>query len=318
MPRTGGPTRGKRVPLRGTPGSESHTAMGTPGSQSHSTPGSESHTTPGSQSHNTSSITGSSRHRITPGPSRPGRIQKNTHSNRTRHQVSQSLEHNPALTETNSSSSQSREDGAGEYGSAPTNNSLHNTPELHDSCNPPLSETSVTLSAEDTTQQSQSRPEPTLRLNDIRELLQSHEEYIVNRVVHQLNSQNPNSSRHNQASTTPQPPPSNPFMTDQPRNLTSHRITELENLLAQLRAEQELEEVRREGRRDEPATLGTYNSLHPTFQETGERASGITASVEILFPGVERSTLVQKIENRFKPTNIYRLLATEKELAESP
>lgn len=33
--------------------------------------------------------------------------------------------------------------------------------------------------------------------------------------------------------------------------------------------------------------------------------------------GVERSTLTQIIENRFKPTNIYRLLATEKERAES-
>ena len=40
-------------------------------------------------------------------------------------------------------------------------------------------------------------------------------------------------------------------------------------------------------------------------------------SVEVLFPGVERGTLTQIIENRFKPTNIYRLLATEKERAES-
>ena len=40
-------------------------------------------------------------------------------------------------------------------------------------------------------------------------------------------------------------------------------------------------------------------------------------SVEVLFPGVERSTLVQIIENRFKPTNIYRLLASEKERAET-
>ena len=75
--------------------------------------------------------------------------------------------------------------------------------------------------------------------------------------------------------------------------------------------------MRREGRRDEPATLGTYNPLHPTFQETGESPSNITESVELLFPGVQRSTLVQIIENQFKPTNIYRLLATEKERAES-
>lgn len=48
-----------------------------------------------------------------------------------------------------------------------------------------------------------------------------------------------------------------------------------------------------------------------------ESASGIAESVEILFPGLERSTLIQNIENRFKPTNIYRLLATEKDRAES-
>jgi len=47
-----------------------------------------------------------------------------------------------------------------------------------------------------------------------------------------------------------------------------------------------------------------------------ESASGIVESVERLFPGVERTTLQQIIENRFKPTNIYRLLASEKERAE--
>jgi len=49
----------------------------------------------------------------------------------------------------------------------------------------------------------------------------------------------------------------------------------------------------------------------------GESSSTTADSVEILFPGVERGTLVQIIENRFKPTNIYRLLASEKERAES-
>ena len=270
-----------------------------------------------SQSHNTRSTTQRSSHRTTPRTSRAGRIQKNTRSNHTRRQVSQSLQHNLPLTETNSSSRQSGEDEASEYRSTPPNNSQHDTPELHDSSTPPLSETSVTLCAEDITQETQSRPKPTLRLNAIRELLHSHEADIVNRVVHQLNSQNPNSSWHNQVSTTPQPPLRNCVMTDKPRNLTSHWITELENQLAQLRAEQELKEVRRDGRGDKPATLGTYNPLHPTVQETGEGASSITESVGILFHGVERRTFVQIIENRFKPTNIYRLLLTEKEPVES-
>ena len=167
------------------------------------------------------------------------------------------------------------------------------------------------------TQRTQSRPEPTLVLNDIWELLQSHEEDIVNCLVHQLNSQNPNSSRHHHARATPQPPPSNGFMTDQPRNLTSYRITELENQLAQLLAKQELEEVGREDSGAEPATLGMYNPLHSTFQEIRESASSITESVEIFFRGVEHRTLLQIIENQFKPTNLYRLLATEKEQPKS-
>jgi len=40
-------------------------------------------------------------------------------------------------------------------------------------------------------------------------------------------------------------------------------------------------------------------------------------SVEMLFPGVERTTLQQIIENQFKLTNIYRLLASEKERSET-
>ena len=66
-----------------------------------------------------------------------------------------------------------------------------------------------------------------------------------------------------------------------------------------------------------PEALGTYNPTHDGEEVTSGNASGVVESVEILFPGVERATLVQIIENCFKPTNIYRLLATEKERAES-
>jgi len=52
------------------------------------------------------------------------------------------------------------------------------------------------------------------------------------------------------------------------------------------------------------------------FPRESESVSTIAASVEVLFPGVERSTLLQIIENRFKPTNIYWLLASEKKGAE--
>ena len=39
--------------------------------------------------------------------------------------------------------------------------------------------------------------------------------------------------------------------------------------------------------------------------------------MEVLLSGVERGTLVQIIENRFKPINIYRLLASKKDRAET-
>ena len=57
----------------------------------------------------------------------------------------------------------------------------------------------------------------------------------------------------------------------------------------------------------------------PVFSHLGESASASATmeSVELLFPGVERVTLAQIIENRFKPGNIYRLLASEKDHAES-
>ena len=62
-----------------------------------------------------------------------------------------------------------------------------------------------------------------------------------------------------------------------------------------------------------PDMHGTYY-LPPIHDAS---ASATMESVELLFPGVDRSTLTQIIENRFKPTNIYRLLASEKDRAES-
>ena len=44
--------------------------------------------------------------------------------------------------------------------------------------------------------------------------------------------------------------------------------------------------------------LGTYNPTYSFSRDMQEKASGIPESVESLLPGVERSTLVQIIENR--------------------
>ena len=61
---------------------------------------------------------------------------------------------------------------------------------------------------------------------------------------------------------------------------------------------------------------GTYNLCPPSITHPSKSASGIADSVEVLFPGVKCSTLVQIIENRFTQMNIYRLLASEMEPAE--
>ena len=59
------------------------------------------------------------------------------------------------------------------------------------------------------------------------------------------------------------------------------------------------------------------NPAEPLMPNISESASGMMDSVETMLPGVERATLIQIIENRFKPTNIYRPLASEKERAET-
>jgi len=58
--------------------------------------------------------------------------------------------------------------------------------------------------------------------------------------------------------------------------------------------------------------LSIYDPSQPLFPHESESASTIRASVQVLFPGVEQGTLVQIIDNRFKPRNIYLFLASEK------
>jgi len=96
-------------------------------------------------------------------------------------------------------------------------------------------------------------------------------------------------------------------------NATLARITELEGQLAQLQKEREKQQtlVR------EPQTLGMLDPTQPPSPQERQSAPGIIESVEVLFPAVERCTLVQIIDNQFKQTNIYRLLASEMERAES-
>ena len=146
----------------------------------------------------------------------------------------------------------------------------------------------------------------------MRELLRSQEQHIIDRVILQLTSQN-------QTRPMPHPgnlpaPPARTHGVQPPRpSPTRIQIAQLEGQLAPLREEiQQEETIPQEAR-----TQGTYNPIQPPAPQTSECASGIADLIKVLFPGVERGSLVQIIENRFKPTNIYRLLASEKERAES-
>ena len=188
-----------------------------------------------------------------------------------------------------------------------------NTIQLHPPLNVNQGSISFLSSAPSNTSVRESSPQAALpgndgiSLDDMRQLLRSHEQDIVNRVVLQLRSQNPNLT---QRSPPTEPPP----VHVQASNSTANRVAELENQLAILQAERDL----MQGTSLMPRELtGMYNlNQLPTPVATGS-ASAMVESVEMLFPAVERSTLTQIIENRFKPTNIYRLLATEKERAET-
>ena len=153
-----------------------------------------------------------------------------------------------------------------------------------------------------------------INLNTMRQLLRSHEQEIVNRVLHQLTSQN-----HIQPVTTSHiPQPAHPLaaIVNSPlpqSNSTHTRIRELEYQLAELKGKV----VAEQRSNAEPGTMSTYIPTQNSIPQAGESVSATADSVESLFPGVERGTLTQIIENRFKPTNIYRLLASEKERAES-
>jgi len=156
-----------------------------------------------------------------------------------------------------------------------------------------------------------STPEQSINLHTLRELLRFHQQDIIDQVLDQLNSQN------HRVPNLVQPSPSSPHHHHpgtQPSsaNSTLAKIAQLEAQLAQLQGQNSQEPIPTEPRANRMSNPAQYITL-----DVGESASGIAESVEVLFPGVERSTLVQIIENRFKPTNIYRLLASEKDRAET-
>ena len=163
------------------------------------------------------------------------------------------------------------------YGYSPQNNiHLNSTINVN-----PCSESEMS-----TTLQPPSEPECSLpatnlgnepiTLNDMRELLRLHEDELFNRVVSRLHNQNP---RLTPTVSQRQQPVSDTHF---------DRITDLENQLAQLRAESELMQPSRAAPRD---LTSMYDPPQVPTTFTRDGASAIVESMEILFPGVERSTI---------------------------
>ena len=125
-------------------------------------------------------------------------------------------------------------------------------------------------------------------------------------MVLQLTSNNQNPQRPTPQHAQHLPIPTQGTQPYQP-NSTHSRLAVRENQLAELskQSEQGLSDMR------EPRALGMYDPSQPLFPQVCESASTIAVLVEVLFPGVERGTLVQIIANSFRPTNIYQLLASE-------
>ena len=144
-----------------------------------------------------------------------------------------------------------------------------------------------------------------IHLNTMSELVRSHEEDIVERVVQRLGSQN---------SILPKAPTSN-ILAQHPAALVNRPsqdkptiagVTVLESKLARQREQGIQNQIISNGQR----AIGMFKSNQPLPLQASEGALAIGDSVEVLIAGVERATLVQTMEKRCKPTNIYPLLAS--------
>ena len=245
-----------------------------------------------------------------------GGIRKNTRSRQAPSHLGHTQEPESNQSENEESlppASDSDQDDPSEYHNTPSSNTQSHTLSNPNRLSPPLqSPTSIQISEPEPSPNVTRISNEGITLHDMRELLRSQEDEIVDRILLRLRSQN------KEASTTPlysYPAPQPAPRQQPPPSTTLSRIAELQSQLAQLQAEAGQLQV------NHPFPMarepGTYNPILPLPTVGTESASALGESVEALFPGVERSTLTQIIENRFKPTNIYRLLATEKDRAES-
>lgn len=177
--------------------------------------------------------------------------------------------------------SESEEADASEYSNPPTRNSPRTDRQHHSSSSISIEpETPAPYYQPSASPRESSGANDGITLNYMRNLLQAHEEDIINPMVLRLQAVNP------PPSPTRHPPPVDADLL---------RITELENELSQLRAQREPRIVHGHAAL-EP---GTYNPTQTPPARVIESASGIAESVESMFAGVERNTLTRMIENRF-------------------
>ena len=246
----------------------------------------------------------------------PGGIRKNMRSRPAPSRLGQAQEPESNQSENEESlrpASDSDQDDPSEYHNTPASNTQSHTLSNSNRLSPPLrSPTSIQISEPEPSSNAKQISNEGITLHDMRALLRSQEDEIVDRILLRLRGQN------KEASPTPlySNPAQQPASRQQPPpSTTLSRIAELQSQLAQLQAEAGQLQV------NHPFPMarepGTYNPILPLPTIGTESASALGESVEALFPGVEQSTLTQIIENRFKPTNIYRLLGTEKDRAES-
>jgi len=249
----------------------------------------------------------------------PGGIRKNTRSRQ--RPIPYGQDHptpsgSLASETTNDAGSDSDEEepSTPEYSLSPGDNAVTCSQTLRSLSSTTLAErvaVGSTLQTRDNEPHPLSTPEQSINLHTMRELLRSHQQDIIDQVLDQLNSQN------HRVSNLVQPSPSSlhhhhPGTQPSSTNPTLAKIAQLEAQLAQRRGQNSQEPIP-----TEPRAIGMSNPAQYITLDGGESASGIAESVEVLFPGVERSTLVQIIENRCKRRNIYRLLASEKDRAET-
>ena len=245
-----------------------------------------------------------------------GGIRKNTWSHHVQSRSGQTPEPEPNQSQNEKSPrlvSDSDQDDPSEYHNTPSSNTYSHTLSNPNQLSPaPGSPTSIPISEPEPSPNPARISNKRISLHHLRELLRSEEDEIVDSILLGLRSQN------NAASTTPlysNPAQQHVSRQQPPPSTTLSRIAELQSQLAQLQAETGHPQV------NPPFPVarepGTYNSILPLPTSDTESASALGESVEALFPGAEQSTLTQIIETWFKPTNIYRLLATEKDRAES-